>query len=614
LTHAPPSDSTAPPRPDAGPDSGSGARNDGSTPRPFSVTACDQITEFLSATTLQEIQDGYTAVTGLEAMIVDACGEPVTQPSETWRLSERELALRQTLDPDVDGSLRQRFEVPIIAEGNRLGAFVLTGKRREDQRTQTREQAAGLAERFGIAASDREAFADAVERISASRESESVRFVYLLADAIAQVCRQDIELRHRIDEMSTLYGLSTLLAQQRDLQHVLDTVARSAAEALNVKACSIRLVSTEDRNELVPKAAYNLSPQYLAKGPLLIDRSKIDQTAMQGQIVYVQDMAGDPRTIYPEDARREGLASILVAGMVYRGKKIGVMRVYSEQRREFSDFEKHLLHAIAQLAAAAIENQRLNAEQKAAQRVRDQVKLAADVQRHLLPDHPPRIAPFDVAGRYEACFELGGDFYDFIPFGSTLGVVVGDVVGKGVAASLLMASVRAALRAHVEDVYDLDQVMAKVNTAMARDTRDNQFATVFYGTLDAVNLRLTYCSAGHDPALLYRHGQFSELTEGGTVVGLNPHEHFDRALVDLQVGDVIFIYTDGVPDATNFDGEKFGRQRIRDAIAAMADQPAKRIVDHVLWEVRRFMGLNRRPDDMTLVAVRVTDEPVAYET
>jgi serine phosphatase RsbU (regulator of sigma subunit)/ligand-binding sensor protein len=569
------------------------------------------LTEFLRSATLQEIQDGYTAVTGLEAAIVDANGQPVTSPSEAWRLTDRELALRQTLTQDHESPLRRRFEVPIVADGQRLGAIVLTGRRRADQQDKTREQAFALAEQFNVEPDRRPAFADAVGKLATSRESEAVRFVYLLADAIAQVCRQDIELQHRIDEMSTLYRLSTLLAQQRDLPHVLNTIAESAAESIGVKAASIRLFN-EDGDELLPKAVYNLSPQYLSKGPLLIERSVIDQAAMSGEVVYVEDMATDPRTIYPEDARREGLSSILVSGMVYRGKKIGVMRIYSEQRRTFSEFEKHLLHAIAQLAAAAIENTRLDEEQKTAQRMRDQVKLAADVQRRLLPDQAPEIHPFDVAGRYDPCFELGGDFYDFIPFESTLGVVVGDVVGKGIAASLLMASVRAALRAHVEDVYDLDQVMAKVNAAMSRDTRDNEFATVFYGTLDARNLRLTYCSAGHDPALLYRDGSFTDLTIGGTVLGVDPRERFDKGLIDLKPDDVIFIYTDGVPDATNFNGEKFGRQRIRRAIEAMAHESARRIVDHVLWEVRRFMGLNRRPDDMTLVAIRVTDKQVNY--
>ncbi len=562
------------------------------------------LTDFLKLSTLQEIQDGYTAVTGLEASIVDADGLCITAPSQCERMSERKEALRQTLLRDLEGPLDHRFEVPIIVNGQRLGAMVLTGQKLAEACDDQRREACLLAERFAIDPEHVEEFVNAVERIGAGRQAEYVRFVYLLADAIAEVCRQEIALRHRVEEMSTLYRISTLLAGQRDVNSVLDAVARSAAEVLKARAASIRLMD-EDGRELLPVAVHNLSDQYLAKGPILLERSVLDQAALEGEVVYVRDMGEDPRILYPDDARREGLASILCAGMIYRGRRIGVIRIYTDTPRDFNEFERHLLNAIAQVAGAAIENVRLEDEREEARRVQRQVQLAADVQRRLIPAWPPSLPPFDVAGRYEPCFELGGDFYDYIPFEQTLGVVVGDVVGKGVAASLLMASVRAALRAHAEDTYDLDAILSKVNAAMTRDTRDEEFATVFYGTLDARNLRLTYCSAGHDPALLLRGGQFVELTEGGTVIGIDANSKYEKGLIDLQPSDVLLLYTDGVPDARNFNGEKFGRQRLREALRAAGDQSARVIVNHVLWEVRRFVGLQQAADDMTLVAIRV---------
>jgi len=568
------------------------------------------LADFLNTSALQEIQDGYTAITGLQALIVDNDGVPITQPSDCPRLSERREALRQTLIGDLEGPLRRRFDVPIVVDGQRLGSFVLTGEQLAEVCEHYRESAERIAERFAIEPDHREEFLRAVENVGASRQHEAVRFVFILADAIAEVCRQNIEMRQRVDELGTLYRLSTLLATKRELQQVLETVARSAAEVLDMKAASIRLLEPSGR-ELVLKAVHNLSPEYLNKGPILLDKSEVDKASLEGdgQVVFIEDMATDPRTIYPQDAKREGLASILSAGMVYRGKRVGVMRVYSGDTRTFSDFEQHLLHAIANLAAAAIEDVRLEAEREEAHRVRRQVQLAADVQRRLMPSTSPDVAGFDVAGRWEPSFELGGDFFDFIPFQDTLGVVLGDVVGKGVPASLLMATVRAAIRAHAEDTYDLDEIMAKVNSGLVRDTRDNEFATAFYGTLDNRTGRLTYSSAGHDPALLLRDGSFIELTVGGTVLGVDYESRYDKGLVDLNVGDVLFIYSDGVPDAMNFNGDKFGRNRIRQALLYAVDMDAQGIVNHVLWEVRRFVGLNAAADDMTLVAVRVTATP-----
>jgi sigma-B regulation protein RsbU (phosphoserine phosphatase) len=381
-------------------------------------------------------------------------------------------------------------------------------------------------------------------------------------------------------------------------------VNKSAAEVLNVKAASIRLLDDEER-ELLPKSVYNLSREYLNKGPVLLSGSPIDLQATSGEVVYVSDMASDPRILYPADAAREGLASILVVGLVYRGRKVGVMRIYSDQVRQFSEDERQLLRAVAQLSAAAIEHARLDEARQQAERVRRQVQLAADVQRRMMPTSKTHMPPFDIAARYEPCFELGGDFFDLIPIERTLGLVVGDVVGKGVAAGLLMASVRASLRAYIEDVYDLDEIMAKVNAAMTRETRDDEFATVFYGTLDADSLRLTYCSAGHDPALLLRDGQFTELGIGGMAVGVSREQRYEKGLITLRGGDVLLMHTDGVTDAMNFGGEKFGRQRLHQAVLDAAEQDAQSIVNHVLWEVRRFIGLNAPSDDITLLAVKV---------
>lgn len=575
-------------------------------PRPR--TATTPLGQLLHVAVLQEIQDGYTAVTGLAASIVDADGQAVTQPSPVDSVTQGQGELKQSILRSLEEPLDRRLEVPIIANGQTMGAIVLTGEVVEQSRKAYGAEAQVLAERFAIEPEHRQEFVNAVQKIGLSRQSEAVRFVYLLADAIAEVCRQQIDQQQRVEELGALYRLSTVISQQRDLQHLLNAVAESACEALDARAASIRLLD-EEGTELIPMAVYNLSKQYLQKGPVTVQMSRIDQQAMQGQIVYVEDMATDPRTVYPEEAKREGLASILCVDLNFRGRSLGVMRIYSGTVRKFTEFERHLLQAVAQLAATAIQNARLDAERRESQRMRREVELAADVQRRLLPREFPNIPPFDVAGRYEPCFELGGDFYDFIPFEHTLGVTVGDVVGKGVAASLLMSTVRAAIRAHAEDTYDLDEVLSKVNHGLTRDTTDFEFATVFYGTLDAQTMRLTYCSAGHDPALLLRDGQFTELSEGGMILGVDYNTRYDKGLVDLHPGDILLIYTDGVPDAMNFNHEKFGRDRIRKSVVAAAGGSAQDIVNHVLWEVRRFVGLNRVPDDMTLVAIKVGSPP-----
>ena len=529
------------------------------------------LTELFGPHALEALRDGLVAVTGYDVSILDADGLPMVRPLSLERLNLRAEALRQTIrtSPDHGADLT----VPIVVDGCHLGVMVL-----------------------GQAAADASPSAD--------RRAEAVQCLHLIADATAQLWLQGRHLQQRVDQMSTLVRLSTLLAGKGDLASVLNTVAESAAHVMNAKAASIRLIDDE-RQELVPAAVYNLSDQYLAKGPITLDKSRIDREALDGNLVYVADMATDPRTQYPEDARREGLASILCTGMIYRGRPVGVMRIYSATQRTFDDSQRQLLQALGQLAGAAIANAQLETRRRDAERVQRQVQLAADVQRRMMPTDLPRVPPFDVAVRYEPSFEVGGDFYDVIRFANGLGVVVGDVVGKGVAAGLLMASVRASLRAHAQNLYDINRIMANVNASLTADTSDNEFATVFYGTLDSQTMRLTYSSAGHEPALLLRGGRFVDLDVGGMVVGVDAAATYDKAIVHLQPHDVLLAYTDGVTDASNFNGEKFGRQRICQAVLDMADRSAHDIVQHVLWQTRRFAGLNRRPDDMTILAVKV---------
>ncbi|MEX2670988.1 MAG: SpoIIE family protein phosphatase [Phycisphaeraceae bacterium] len=541
------------------------------------------LTDLVEATILQRIVRHFTAVTGHAVSIRDTGGDVLaeadTQPASCDEVDDGDSAS--------------------ITVNHRCLAVMRLGRQLSD----TEHQALGEADGAGVAATMTGGNGGPATSVGISRE-QAASFMGLLADTIAQMCQQGQLLKSRVDDLSTLFELSTLLSGKREMRTVLDTTARSVVELMSVKAASIRLLDASD-SELLTEAVHNLSPEYLNKGKILVKGSELDQLALRGEVVYIEDMTEDSRVMYPEDAKREGLASMLCAGMIYRGKPIGVIRIYTAQRQAFSEDRKNLLRAIAQIAAASIRTAQLDAERREQTRIQRQVQLAADVQRKLLPASDPDCAPFEVAGRYEPCFELGGDFYDFIPLESSLGVVIGDVVGKGVAAGLLMASVRASLRAHVEDVYDLDDVMGRVNAALVHDTRDHEFATVFYGTLDRRSLRLTYCSAGHDPSLLLRDGKFKELSVGGMALGIDAGQKYVKGMVDLRPKDVIVLYSDGVPDASNFEGEKFGRQRLREAILEMADHPPRDVVNHILWQVRRFVGLNYRPDDMTIVAVRV---------
>ena len=163
------------------------------------------------------------------------------------------------------------------------------------------------------------------------------------------------------------------------------------------------------------------------------------------------------------------------------------------------------------------------------------------------------------------------------------------------------------MRAQADNVYDLDEIVSRVNKSMSIDMRSNEFITLWYGVLDYQSKQLTYSSAGHEPAILVRDGKMRELGVGGMVIGVDPEQRYDKEVVQLQKGDVLWIYTDGVPDAMNYAGDKFGKPRMREALLRYLHESAEQICRQMLWETRRFVGLNRRTDDTTIVVVKITE-------
>jgi sigma-B regulation protein RsbU (phosphoserine phosphatase) len=281
------------------------------------------------------------------------------------------------------------------------------------------------------------------------------------------------------------------------------------------------------------------------------------------------------------------------------------LRVYTEKPRQFSQLQINLLKAVAAQAGAAIENTRLYAEAVEAQRLEEQVRMAADVQQRMIPQTPPNLPGMEVATVYEPCYELGGDLYDFFPLPyDNLGLVIADVSGKGVPASLIMATVRASLRAQVDNLYYIDEVVRRINVMLCRETTTSEFVTLLYGVVDAPNKRLTYCNAGHPPAMLLRDGVVSELSMGNMVLGVSKDEPYTQSILELESGDTLLLYTDGLSDAMNFEQKTFGRQRVIEALEK-GGPTAEAVAQNILWEMRKFVGLSKRTDDVTMIVLRV---------
>ncbi len=560
-----------------------------------------KLTDFMDLPTLQEIQDSFAAVANVKATITDADGHLLTQPTPTTDFLKRQsaIAAAQEHGPQREGG---EYVAPIMVNNQRLGTIRMSTRGTAPPADDGRQ--AALAEKLGI---ELKQLKNAVAQLTRPRGAKpaAIQFLFLLANAIARLCYQEFQLRQRINELTAVYNVTMMLADARDLEKVLQRTVRVVCDLMETKASSLRLIDDE-RDELVIKAVHNLSAEYIGKGPIRLSQAAIDHLALTSKgYEYVRNVTTDPRVQYPQEAKREGIVSMLSVGMRYKGKAVGVLRVYTAQEQTFTQLQIDLMKAVASQAAAAIENARLVRETLQSQALERQVQMAAQVQHRMIPTKPPVIPGIDLASVYVPCYELGGDFYDFIelPY-NNLGMVIADVSGKGVPASLTMAAVRAALRAQVDNLYYLYEVVQRINLMLCRDSSPGEFVTLFYGVLDGRNRRFTYCNAGHPPAMILRDGKIIELNSDNMVLGVDADEKYVQSLTDLHVGDTLLLYTDGLMDAMNFQQERFGKQRIIEAFT-QGGPTAEAISDNILWSLRRFTGLAKPTDDVTMIVAKV---------
>ncbi len=403
-----------------------------------------------------------------------------------------------------------------------------------------------------------------------------------------------------------LYQLTTLVAGSFSLPEVLDKLAEAAVKTAGVKACSIRLLD-EDAGELQMRSTYGLSEEYRTKAAVSKNDTVV-KAAYAGEAVVLDDMRVDGRVKYKEATIKERLVSQLTVAMQFRGKAIGVLRLYSPRPMRFDEDDVRLARAVASQCAVAITNAKLYARAIEAAHIADQMRLAGIIQRRMIPEKAPLVAGLDVAATYIPCFDVGGDFYDFLQISDNcFAVAIADVIGKGIPAAIMMSLFRGAVRAYADTEYGenaIKTIVNKLNKMACSECRDGEFISLFYAIADAEDMTVTYCNCGHEPTLLIREGEVTKLEKGGLVLGVDAEAEYEVETIGLKDADCLLFYTDGLIDAANFDGESWGRERMLEIAKKFTAGSAEQMVKNILGYRRRFVGLARQIDDTSIIVVK----------
>jgi sigma-B regulation protein RsbU (phosphoserine phosphatase) len=309
-----------------------------------------------------------------------------------------------------------------------------------------------------------------------------------------------------------------------------------------------------------------------------------------------------------------GATSVMVAPLLYAKQNMGVLALAnSRMGAPFSQNDFFVFKSIAEQSAFALYNAIIYSEANEKKRLDHDLEIARDIQRILLPAEAPKVNGFEISGMNVPARQVSGDYFDYIKIDEDrLGVAIADVSGKGVPASLIMAICRSVLRSQAMGNPSPADVLQKVNRQLYPDIKEDMFISMAYLALDLTEGAVTLARAGHDAPLLYRQKEktVTALKTPGMVVGIDSGDVFDRLTKDVAVplerDDCILLYTDGITEALDSEGNEFGLERTIAAVQGSAPQGAQAMVTRLIDDLRNFVGATAQNDDITLIAIRKT--------
>ncbi len=309
-----------------------------------------------------------------------------------------------------------------------------------------------------------------------------------------------------------------------------------------------------------------------------------------------------------------GTASVMIASLLYGKQNMGVLALGNgPMDASFSQSDFVVFKSIAEQSAFALYNAIIYSEANEKKRLDHDLEIARDIQRVLLPAEPPSVNGFEISGINVPARQVSGDYFDYIKVDEErLGVVIADVSGKGVPASLIMAICRSVLRSQAAQNPSPADVLRKVNRQLYPDIKEDMFISMAYLILDHARNGVTLARAGHDAPLLYKRASqtVTPLKPPGMVVGIDSGNVFDRITGDFPVplerDDCLVLYTDGVTEALDTDGNEFGVERTIQSVRASAANGAQAIIARLIDDLRNFVGSQPQNDDITLIAIRKT--------
>jgi sigma-B regulation protein RsbU (phosphoserine phosphatase) len=413
-----------------------------------------------------------------------------------------------------------------------------------------------------------------------------------------------LSAREQIERLKKIVEASKLINSSIEADALFGTILHVALEELGVERGTLYFVD-EQRKEIWSKVAGGLDGVQEIRLP--VGKGLAGTVAATGEAIVLHDAYGDPRFDRSHDQKTGyRTRSMLCVPINNRERRVvGVLQLLNKKQGSFGQRDLEFLDAISEHMAIAMENATLHMDLIEKNRMERELQLGREIQSRLFPKPPSDVSGIQLDARSVPCFEVGGDYYDFIELpNGDLGIAVGDVSGKGVAAALIMSSLQAALRVAAPLEPSLSSLIARLNGLIYRMAGGRKYVTFFFGRYTPATGELRYVNAGHNPPFVIVGGQMESIDSTGRPIGILPNASYEERTIVLPKGATLFLYTDGLNEAANEEEEELGMPRLRELATEASAGDLFAISEYVLQEVTAFENGTHATDDKTVVVLR----------
>jgi sigma-B regulation protein RsbU (phosphoserine phosphatase) len=414
-----------------------------------------------------------------------------------------------------------------------------------------------------------------------------------------------------------LHHLGASIAEERSLTHLYRTIVEGIEEVVAADGVALYLFQGD---QLVPAHLSRRCPPLIRVPDVVREEGteaiakwlRLGKVSRQGE--FLNETAaregGGRWNRSGEHVLPENVSDLMAVPLSHAGKTYAILAATRCEKGEYSAHDWDVFRSAGEQSAYGLGNALLHREVQEKRQLDQELRLAGEVQKVLLPSGNPDWAGYRVRGVNLAARIISGDYFDFVPMGEDRhGVMIADVSGKGVGAGLMMASCRSALRARSGREEGPAATLSALNRQIFEDMRQDMFVSAALVNLENDSGRFTLARAGHDPPLLFRKrsGVVERLKPGGLALGIDRGPVFERVLKEkeftMETGDILLLYTDGVNEAVNGKEQEFGRERLMANFAELAGEGADRVVEGLPEQVAAFIGETPQSDDITLVVI-----------